>query len=55
MTAQPSAGQWIPVLGELPPEVGQTYERGRRAGRDWRGTVGAQGWAIRADSRGGAT
>lgn len=55
MTAATAAGQWVPVSGDLPQAVAQSYERGRRAGKDWRGMVGSRAWAIRADSRGGAT
>lgn len=55
MTAASASGQWVSVSGDLPPAVGQSYERGRRAGKDWRGMVGSHAWAIRADSNGGAS
>ncbi len=54
MTTANPLGRWVPVQGDLPPQVAQSYERGRRPGKDWRGAVGSATWAIRADSRGGA-
>lgn len=54
MTLASPLGRWVPVKGDLPVQVAQSFERGRRAGQDWRATVGSHTWVIRADSHGQA-